>query len=197
MFKRHASIANDAANIELLAPTAQILNQDNVNGLSNFSNNLSGGSFTLAGGENLTTEGLFTNSGSLTVKKSSTFTVGGSSTNYNQTGGATTVDGTLAVPAGGLVNATGGTLQGAGTVSGSVSLGNASGAAATFIIGDNLKKAGLFSISDNYTQLATGAMDVQIGGMKAGTKYSQLSVADSVKLAGTLNISLISKFPLH
>ncbi len=190
----NANILNSAANITLGAPTAQILNQNNVNGLLNFSNNLSGGSFTLAGGENFTTQGLFTNAGSVTAEKSSTFTVGGTSTNYNQTGGTTTVDGTLAVPAGGLVNATGGTLQGAGTFSGSVSLGNASGAAATLIVGDSIKKAGLVSISDNYTQLATGVLDTQIGGRKVGTSYSQLSVTGPVTLDGTLNISLIKKF---
>ena len=162
--------------------------------LLNFANNLSGGSFSLAGGENFTTQGQFTNAGSLTVHKSSTFTVGGSSTNYNQTGGSTTVDGTLTVPAGGLVNATGGTLQGAGTFSGSVSLGNASGAAATLIVGDSIKKAALVSISDNYTQLATGVLDTQIGGRKVVTSYSQLSVTGPVTLDGTLNISLIKKF---
>ncbi len=37
-------------------------------------------------------------------------------------------------------------------------------------------------------------MDVQIGGINAGSEYSQLSVTDAVKLAGTLNLALINKF---
>jgi hypothetical protein len=190
----NANIVHNAANITLGPPPGQILNHSNGNALFNFSDNLVGGSFTLAEGENFTTLGLFTNAGFMTVEKSSTFTVGGTSKNYNQTGGTTTVDGTLTVPAGGLVNVTGGTLEGAGTLSGSFSLGNASGATATFIVGDNIKKAAPVSISDKYTQLATGVLDLQIGGTKAGTTYSQLSVTDLVRLGGTLNISLINKF---
>jgi len=77
-------------------------------------------------------------------------------------------------PAG--VNITGGTLQGGGalpvgsTITGSVSLGSASGAAGTFIIGDSVKKSGLLAIANNYVQLATGAMDVQVGGTTPGTR---------------------------
>jgi hypothetical protein len=116
--------------------------------------------------------------------------IGSSSTNYNQTGGTTTVDGTLTVPAGGLAAITGGTLQGAGSVNGNVSVGNASGSAAAFIIGDSVKAPSSVSLANDYTQLATGIMDVQIGGTNPGSQYSQLSVTGPVNLAGTLNIAL-------
>jgi len=190
----NAAIVNNAANITLTGGGGQIVNQNGVNAFTGFNNNASTGKFTLANGQNFTTEGLFTNAGSLTIGKSSTLTVGGTSTNYNQTGGTTTVDGTLSVPAGGLVNVTGGTLEGAASVNGNVSVGNASGSAATLIVGDSIKTTASLSLANDYTQLATGIMDVQIGGVNPGTQYSQLTVTGPVSLQGTLNIKLINKF---
>jgi hypothetical protein len=193
----NANIVTNSANITL---SGQIVNQNSLNALLNFANNSSRGKFTLSGNQNLTTAGTFTNAGKLTVSKGSTFTVGGSSTNYMQSGGTTTLDGTLAVPVGGLANITGGILQGAGalpaapTISGSMSLGNASGAAGTFIVGDSIKKSGVISVTNNYTQLATGAVDVQIGGTTAGTRYSQVNITGKATLSGTLNIAIINAF---
>jgi len=190
----NAAIVNNAANITLTGGSGQIVNQNGVNALTAFNNNASTGKFTLAGGQNFTSDGLFSNAGSLTIETSSTFTVGGTSTNYNQTGGTTTADGTLSVPTGGLVNVTGGTLEGAGSVNGNVSVGNASGSAGTFIIGNSVKTSASVSLANDYTQLATGIMDVQIGGTNPGTQYSQLAVTGPVSLQGTLNIKLINKF---
>lgn len=193
----NANIVTNAANITL---SGQIVNQNNLNALLSFANNSSRGRFTLSGNQNLTTAGTFTNAGKVTLSKGSTFTVGGSSANYMQSGGTTLLDGTLTVPAGGLANITGGIIQGTGalpaapTISGSMSLGNASGAAGTFIVGDSIKKSGLISIANNYTQLATGAVDVQIGGTTAGTRYSQLNITGKAALSGTLNIAIINAF---
>lgn len=189
----NADLVNNAAKLTL-AGNGQILNQNGGNGLLNFSNNSSKGTFELSGEQSFETGGTFSNEGSLIISKGSTFTVAGSGTNYNQTAGTTTVDGTLTVPAGGLTNITGGTLQASGNFNGDVSVGNATGAAATFIIGDSKKTSASVSIANSYTQLATGVMDVQIGGTEAGTEYSQLTVTDAVKLAGTLNLALINKF---
>jgi hypothetical protein len=189
----NANLVTNAANITL-SGFGQIVNQSGVNGLVNFNNNSSKGVFTLSGGQDFSTSGTFTNAGSLIVSKSSTFSIGGSGTNYEQTAGTTTVDGTLTLPAAGQANVTGGTIQSAGSFSGSVSVGNASGTAATFIIGDSVKTSAAVNIANDYTQLATGIMDVQIGGTTAGTQYSQLTVTGPVKLAGTLNIKLINKF---
>lgn len=189
----NADLVNNAAKLTL-AGNGQILNQNGGNGLLNFSNNGSKGTFELSGEQSFETVGTFSNEGSLIISKGSTFAVAGSGTNYNQTAGTTTVDGTLTVPAGGLTNITGGTLQASGNFNGDVSVGNATGAAATFIIGDSKKASASVSIANSYTQLATGVMDVQVGGTEAGTEYSQLSVTDAVKLAGTLNLALINKF---
>src|SRR4029453_17556153 len=49
---------------------------------------------------------------------------------------------------------------------------------------------GLLSISGSYTQTATGALDVELNGLTAGTQYDRLAVAGTVTLAGQLNASL-------
>jgi fibronectin-binding autotransporter adhesin len=195
--------ANIVKNAAKLTIAGEIVNQNNGNALQNFANNTAAGSFTVLPqnfGGNFTSAGPFNNEGKVIIVGGVAFFVGGSSTNYNQTGGTTTVDGRLGVPLGGLVNITGGTLQGGGappagaTISGNVSVGNASTAAATFIIGDSNKKSGLIAVANNYSQLATGVMDVQIGGTTAGTQYSQLNVTGTAALNGTLNIKLTNKF---
>jgi len=190
----NADIVTNAGIIILTYP-GQITDQNGHNALAKFSSNK--GSFTVAGGQNLTTAGAFTNTGKFTVQAGNTVTIGGSGNSYTQTGSAavTKIDGELSVPAGGSIDIAGGTLEGAGTLNGSVSVGNAAaGAAATFIIGDDTKHAGSVSVTQNYTQLATGIMDVQIGGTSPGSKYSQLNVTGPVKLSGTLNIKRINNF---
>ena len=189
----NANIVTNAANLTL---AGQIVNQNNVNALLNFAHNAATGSLTILPqtfGANFTSAGPYGNAGKVIISEGVTWLVVGGSTNYNQTGGTTTVDGTLAVSTG-VVNATGGTLQGAGTISGNVSVGNASGTVATLIVGDSTKKAGLLSVSNNYSQLATGVMDVQIGGTTVGTQYSQLNATGTATLNGTLNIKLTNKF---
>jgi hypothetical protein len=187
----NANLVTNAARLTL-SGNGQILNQNGANGLLNFADNK--GTFELSGDESFETRGTFSNQGNLIISRGSAFTVGGTSTNYNQTAGTTTVDGTLTVPAGGLTDITGGTLQASGTLNGDVSVGNATGAVATFIIGDSKKASASVSIANKYTQLATGVMDVQVGGTSAGTQYSELTVTDAVKLAGTLNLAVINKF---
>jgi fibronectin-binding autotransporter adhesin len=196
----NANILKNAAKLTLAGP---IVDQNNVNALLNFANNTATGSLTILPqtfGTNFTTAGPFSNAGKVMITPGVALVVGASGTNYNQTGGTTTVDGRLAVTAGGLVNITGGTLQGGGalpagaTISGSVSVGNASSPAGTFIIGDSNKKSGLIAISNNYIQLATGVLDVQIGGTTPGTQYSQLNITGTAALTGTLNIAVIKPF---
>jgi hypothetical protein len=187
----NANLVTNAARLTL-SENGQILNQNGANGLLNLAANK--GTFELSGDESFETRGTFSNQGNLIISRGSTFTVGGTSTNYNQTAGTTTLDGTLTVPAGGLTDITGGTLQASGNFNGDVSVGNATGAVATFIIGDSKKTSASVSIANKYTQLATGVMDVQIGGTSAGTQYSELTVTDAVKLAGTLNLAVINKF---
>ncbi len=180
------SIATNSATLTLQGGT---INSNSVNALSALAANTK--SLTLANNAKLTTTttGNFANSGTVNVSNGSTLTVGGTGHRYNQTAGTTTVDGTLA----GAANFTGGTIQGAGTVSGNVSAGNATGTAVTVNVGDS-GKAGLLAITGTYTQLATGTMKLSIGGTTVGTQYSQLAITGAASLAGTLSAAQINAF---
>jgi hypothetical protein len=182
-----ANIVNNAANLTISGTAAKILN-GSANGLANFANNT--GSFTVTGDGNFTTgSAAFTNSNLVTVSKGSTMTVGGGDA-YSQSAGTTTVDGTLTAYDG--INVTGGTIQGAGTLSASVTVGG-SGTTPTISAGDS-GKAGLLVITGSYTQLSTATMNSFIGGSAAGTQYSQLQVSGTATLAGTLTVTLAGGF---
>ncbi len=74
-----------------------------TNGLANFANNT--GTFTLSGNANLTSGSAnFSNTGTAVVSHGSTLTVGGTNHSYNQSGGKTTVDGTVSTTGSGQVN---------------------------------------------------------------------------------------------
>jgi hypothetical protein len=95
-----ANIVTNAANLTLSGGSGQILSQTSANGLANFAVNASTGIFTLAGGQNFTTGGNFTNNGTLAVDSGSIFKVNGILTNFNRptgtlTGGTYIVGGTL------------------------------------------------------------------------------------------------------
>jgi hypothetical protein len=182
----NGSITTNAANLTLTG-TAASIKDGASNALSTFDNNT--GTFTLAGNATLTTASTasFSDSGTVTVNKGSTLTVGGSNHNYNQTAGTTTVDGTLTATA---ITATGGSIFGAGTLKGNTTVGNATGAAATLNVGDS-GKAGLLAITGTYTQLATGTMNVSIGGLTTGT-FSALSVSGNTSLGGTLTVAIVN-----
>jgi hypothetical protein len=182
-----ANIVNNAANLTISGTSAQILN-GTTNGLANFVNNT--GAFTVSANGNFTTgPSSFSNSGTVTVAAGSTMTVGGGNS-YNQSAGTTTVDGTLGASAG--INVTGGTVLGAGKLSGNATVGG-SGTGPTLSVGDS-GKAGLLAITGTYTQLSTGSISAFIGGTSVGTQYSQLQVGSSAMLAGTLNVTLASGF---
>ena len=190
---QNANIVNNAANITVNG--GEITDQNGHDALLNLNNNTKAGKFAIGGDTLFGTAGTLNNAGGVTIDSGSSLSIGGSGTSYNQTGGTTTVDGTLSMPAGGAANFTGGTLQGAGTISGNVLLGNpVSGAPAVFVVGDNLKSSSSFSISKDYTQQPTGTLDVQIGGLTAGSQYSQLNVTGPVTLGGVLNIKLTQSF---
>jgi hypothetical protein len=124
------------------------------------------------------------------VEKGSTLTVGGTSHSYNQTAGTTTVDGTLSGGTTGSANFTGGSVFGAGTIKANTTVGNATGAAATINVGDS-GAAGLLAITGTYKQLATGTMNVSIGGLTTGT-YSELTVSGTTSLGGTLSVAIVN-----
>jgi len=117
-------------------------------------------------------------------------TASASSVTFALNGGTAQVDGTLAASQG--VSVTGaGTLSGDGTIISNVSMAGVTEA------GD-IPSPGILTIGVNgvgsYTQTSAGAYDVVIGGLTAGTQYSQLNVPGPVSLSGTLNVSLINSF---
>ena len=125
----------------------------------------------------------FTNAGTVTVEAGSSLVRSG---DYTQTAGTTRLNGG-ALSASGSIAIQGGSLEGTGTVSGTVS--NAGrvrpGASAA---------AGTLTISGPYAQTTGGALDVEIGGPAPGTGYDRLAVSGAAALGGALNISLINDF---
>jgi ribosomal protein L24E len=183
----NANIVTNAANLILNGTTAKIENQTAVNALANFANNT--GSFTLSGNAALSTSGgNFTNSGTFIVNTGSTFTVGGSGFNFTQSGGTTTVNGTLQGASSGTLALNAGMLFGGGT------LGYAVVDDSTITPGASASKTGILSVSNTYAQNSTGALDISISGTTVGTQYDELKVTDGATLGGTLNISLLNHF---
>ncbi|MCI0463918.1 MAG: hypothetical protein L0Z62_43850 [Gemmataceae bacterium] len=96
-----AAITTNAATIVLDGPNAQIVNQADVNALTNFASNTAAGRFTVRNGRNFTTAGAFRNDGSLTIGFGSTFTVTSTLGNFADTtltGGTYIVGGTFKFP---------------------------------------------------------------------------------------------------
>jgi fibronectin-binding autotransporter adhesin len=150
---------------------------------------VSGSGLLILGGNGptkLTIAGNLNNSGQVQVLGPTTMTASA----YNQAAGTTTVDGTLSGSEG--INVTGGTILGAGKLTGNVTVGG-SGTTPTINVGDS-GVAGLLAITGTYTQLSTGTMNVSIGGTTLGTQFSQLQVSGAASLAGTLTAALVNGF---
>jgi hypothetical protein len=119
---------------------------------------------------------------------------------FTQTAGATTLNGgTLSFsspfsPGGlGTFVINGGALVGAGTVEGNVV--NAS----TLSPGLAPNAPATLRITGNYTQTASGFLDIEIGGTAPGTQFDQLilgtdSITKAATLGGTLDVRLINDF---
>ena len=192
-----ANIVTNAANITLNGTASRILALTNgANGLANFANNAVSGSFVLSGNRNLTTAGTsFTNAGYFRIAAGSTFTVGnsGNSANavtYTQSGGQTQINGTLAAApsASQAFNLTAGSLFGIGHVAYGVVDGG------TVSPGYSVEQTGQLWLGKTYTQRASGALSIAIGGLAVGSRYDRLNVASSANLNGQLNISLVNGF---
>jgi len=187
-----ANIVTNAANITLTGATAQIINDLNsANALANFATNTTTGSFSLMSGKLINTIiplGNFSNAGKVTVGVGSGFQVSAPSPQiptYTQTAGITTVDGVLTAAGG--VTISGGKVFGKGMIASTVV------SSGSVTAGDSTTKAGKLSLG-TYTQKSTGSLNVQIGGLTAGTQYSQLAVTNGASLNGTLNIKVVGGF---
>jgi hypothetical protein len=106
------NVTTNAAAIVLDGPGSAIYSDDGTaDALGNLVANAAGGTFTLRNGRTLTTAGALTNAGFVSVGVGSALTVAVGS-GYTQTGGVTTVDGTLSATA--PVDIRGGLLEGKG-----------------------------------------------------------------------------------
>ncbi len=185
--------ANITTNSAKLTLEGGEIKTGSTNDLANLNSNT--GTLTLASDAKVTTSTTanFTNTGTVDVEKGSTLTVGGTSEQFNQTAGTTTVDGTLTTGSSGSDSITGGTVLGAGTIKANTTVGNASGTAATINAGDS-GAAGLLTITGTYKQLATGVFTGFVNGTTADTGYSQMKVSGTASLAGTINFTVSSSF---
>jgi len=159
--------------------TGTIINQGIFSNMaSGVFNNRSGANLMNAG--TINNSGVFTNSGAVTISNSGLFTT---STNYTQTAGRTTVDGTLAATNGAIVDIQGGKLGGTGTINGNVLV------AGTMMPGD---APGTLTIIGNYEQAGTGIF------AELMSPYAQafLDVSGNVVLdpGATLDITLLGGF---
>jgi hypothetical protein len=121
--------------------------------------------------------GGFSNAGTVVIGNGAVVSVG--TADYTQSGGSTTVDGTLVAA---NVYLDGGVLNGAGTIQANVVN------AALIEPGDPF---GTLTVQGNYTQTATGVLLIQIAGPK---QYGQLAVTGSATLDGTLQVSLLDNY---
>ncbi len=97
---------------------------------------------------------------------------------YTQTAGTTTLNGGE-IRTSSALNINGGILNGIGTIEGNV-VNNAS-----FKPGHS---PGITTINGNYTQGATGVLDMEVGGLTPGTQFDQLVVNGTASLGGTFNV---------
>ncbi|MFC1820860.1 leucine-rich repeat domain-containing protein, partial [Thermodesulfobacteriota bacterium] len=127
----------------------------------------------------------FTNAGLIDVK-AGTLIIVPSLTNtgviFSDTGAVFEISGAV------FTNATGGTISGMGTIrtpaSGLINEG-------TIFPGVS---PGILTIDGDFTQDATGILNIEIGGINPGTDYDQLVITGTATLAGTLNVTLIPSF---
>jgi hypothetical protein len=178
-----ASIVTNNSNLTLNGPGAQIYDAfDGVNALAGLTTN-GKGTLILENGASLTTTTNLSNKGTLTIGPGSSLATGGS---FTATSKVVTVDGILTAPT--SLNVKKGTVQGKGTLAGSVT------STGIVIAGDSTTNPGVFTINGSYTQDATGSLDVAINGTQVGTQYSQLAVSNGVSLNGVLSIKISKKF---
>ena len=141
------------------------------------------GVLQVATNSTLEIQNLTGNTGQVILEDQSLLIVTG---DYTQSSGVTDLAGGT-LQATGLVNLLGGVLSGRGTV-----IADVTNAGQIDIGGSNA--AGLLEIQGNYTQQSTGILNMELGGLMAGSEFDQLSVTGSVTLAGTLNMGLIGGF---
>jgi hypothetical protein len=165
-------------------------------------NNLTGATFDIQNDENTSGSGVFNNAGTL-IKSAGPGTFGihnpfnnsgtvnvSSGTlsffnGYTQSAGATILGGGN-IAGGGTLNIQGGSLSGPGTITGNVTN-------AGQVNPGGIGASGVLTITGTYSQAATGALNIELGGLSPG-QFDQLDVGGNATLDGTLNVSQINGF---
>jgi hypothetical protein len=104
---------------------------------------------------------------------------------YTQSAGTLSLSGGNIVVTGAMLNIQGGSLSGTGKITGPVTNAGVINLGAS---------PGTLTIIGNYTQGASGTLNVEVGGLAVGSQFDQLSVSGQLVLAGTLNVTLINGF---
>ncbi|MCA1733623.1 MAG: tandem-95 repeat protein, partial [Acidobacteria bacterium] len=100
--------------------------------------------------------------------------------------------GSFSIAAGAMVTSNtgvdfqGGALMGHGTFTGNILNSGGSVRAGA--------SPGILTIDGNYTQGSAGSLDVELGGLTAGTEFDQLNVTGTASLGGTLNVALLAPY---
>jgi fibronectin-binding autotransporter adhesin len=193
-------IKTNVASITLTGILSQITDQSGSNALAPFVTNAAAGQFGLAGGQNFTTTGNFTNNGTLAVGSGSKFEVNGALTNLSGTtltGGTYNVAGALQFGARGTslkTNAASIALTGAGSQIIDLSFGNilanfaTNAASGIFALagGRNFTTAGNFTNNGTLTIGSGGKFDVN-GSL---TNFSGTTLTGGTySVAGTLQFN--------
>ncbi|MDB6175336.1 MAG: hypothetical protein JWL59_4647 [Chthoniobacteraceae bacterium] len=150
------------------------------------------GTFIKSGGSFITAAGVFNNSGTVSLQ---TGTLIGQQ--FTQTAGTTQLRGGVLASGSSSLTFQGGTLTGAGTVTGNLSntggtiQPNGPAAAIPSLLGIAPGNPGTINISGNYIQTAGGKLAVDLGGT---TQYDRLNVGGNATLDGTLDIAFINGF---
>jgi hypothetical protein len=176
-------VVTNSARLLLTGPAAGMTSLSSANLLGGLAANTASGDLALRAGKALTTTAALANAGDVEIDNS-TMTVNGG--DYTQTNGTTTMtDGTLAavgdvVVAGGIAS-----------LDGAVNANELRIDSAQLNVGAS---AGQIVASNDYTQSATGILNIEIGGLTAGAEFDQIVAAGDATLAGTLNVSLINGY---
>ncbi|MEA2641297.1 MAG: hypothetical protein QOF51_2691, partial [Chloroflexota bacterium] len=177
--------------------------------LHGVSNTISG---TVAAAQSLRLEGVGCINSSSTLTAAAGFTNAGSIVLDNNPGGCAPV--TLTVNAGTLTNtgsittgATGGgsrtinaTLNNLGTLTSNASLtvngdvANGGPSTAGTINPGGVGAAGCMTINGNYTQLAGGILNVDVGGTSVCSQFDRMTISGTAGVDGTLNAAAINGF---
>jgi fibronectin-binding autotransporter adhesin len=158
--------------------------------------------------------GTFNSKGTITLDHGVTFTNSGTvriltgalnlADDYTQDGGSTTTANGAILKAGGMVNIVGGSLAVFGVVNGNVM--NAGLLSGSGTINGSVINAGqinpgeagttsILTINGDYTQLASGVLNIRVGGHDPGSGYDQLIITGTATLDGTLNVRLVNFTP--